>query len=81
MVCKLSTKFDKDIDDLIIEGDRSLVVDNELKPFIKSLGHVFRNCVDHGIELPENRLEKNKEEIGTIICQFKQINNKFRKRY
>ena len=76
MVSKLASKFEKEINELIIDGDKNLVVDNELKPFIKSLGHLFRNCIDHGIERPDIRIGKNKEEKGTIMCQFKQINNK-----
>jgi len=57
-------------------GDKEILVKENIKPFIKSLGHIFRNSVDHGIEIPEIRIEKNKSEKGIIKCQFKQINNK-----
>lgn len=76
LVKKLSIRFSKDIDKLIIDGDKEILVKENIKPFIKSLGHIFRNSVDHGIEIPEIRIEKNKSEKGIIKCQFKQINNK-----
>ena len=76
LVKNLSQKFHKNIDELIIDGDKEILVKDEIKPFIKSLVHVFRNSVDHGIENPEDRVEKGKDESGIIICQFKEKNNK-----
>lgn len=72
LVKNLGQKFNKNIDELIIDGDRDILVTENVKPFIKSLVHVFRNSVDHGIENPEDRVEKGKDETGTIICQFKE---------
>ena len=53
-----------------------ILVKENIKPFIKSLVHVFRNSVDHGIENPDDRLLKEKDEAGTIVCKFKEKNNK-----
>ncbi|MDD2698208.1 MAG: cache domain-containing protein [Arcobacteraceae bacterium] len=75
LVEQLAKRFEKEIDELIIDGDKELLVGNQLKPFIKSLIHVFRNSVDHGIEMPDVRVEKYKEEMGTIACEFKEIDN------
>ncbi len=74
LVEQLSKKFEKEIDPLKITGDVELTIDERIKPFIKSLIHVFRNCVDHGIETQEERAEKNKNETGEITCKFKQEN-------
>ncbi len=71
MVEQLAKRFEKDVDELIIDGDKNLLVDETMKPFIKSLIHVFRNSLDHGIETAEERIENHKEEMGTIMCQFK----------
>ncbi len=76
VVKKLAQRFHKDVNELIIDGDKEYLVKENIKPFIKSLIHLFRNSVDHGIEMPEERLEKEKDEFGTIICQFKEKNNK-----
>ncbi len=73
LVAQLAKRFEKEIDELVIDGDRELLIDEKLKPFIKSLIHIFRNSVDHGIETPDIRVEKEKEEIGTISCEFKKI--------
>ncbi len=68
---QLAQRLEKEIYDFEIIGDSNFALQDQYKPFIKSLIHVFRNCVDHGIEKPEVRVEKNKDELGTIACNFK----------
>lgn len=51
-----------------IEGGETLVDPWQYYDFIKSLGHVFRNCIVHGVESFEERVENGKEEIGRITC-------------
>ena len=77
LVDELSMTLNKAIYDLNIDGDKDLKVPLRFKPFLKSLVHVFRNVVDHGIETPEERLRKNKDEIGTISCSFKTDDENF----
>lgn len=38
--------------------------------FCKTLIHLFRNAVDHGIETPDERLDAGKEEQGRLACQI-----------
>ncbi len=38
------------------------------RPFLRSLAHVFRNAVAHGIEPPQQRREAGKPEAGQITC-------------
>lgn len=71
-VKQTAKRLEKEIYDFEIIGDGKLSISDSLKPFIKSLVHVFRNSIDHGIELPETRLEKGKDETGTISCSFEQ---------
>lgn len=66
----LATRMGKEIYDFDIEGSRDFGISREFKPFIKSLIHVFRNAVDHGIEIPEIRVQSGKDEIGFIGCAF-----------
>lgn len=75
LVNQLSQRLGKDIYDFKVIGDSSIEVTSEYKPFVKSLMHVFRNCIDHGIEDPETRVEKDKDEKGTIICNFQKVDN------
>ncbi len=74
-VKQIAGKLDKYIYPLIIEGDKNISVSPKFKPFIKSLIHLFNNCVEHGIEDIETRLENQKDEIGSIKCEFNKIDN------
>ena len=67
---QLATRLEKEIYEFEIIGDNDIFVTDKYKPFIKSLIHIFRNGIDHGIETLDERLEKNKDEIGTIACSF-----------
>jgi two-component system chemotaxis sensor kinase CheA len=73
---QLALKLDKEIYEFEILGDESFIVSEKYKPFIKSLLHVFRNSIDHGIEDQETRLLKEKDEIGTISCSFSVDNDR-----
>jgi|GEM_PF-1496843 len=70
LVQQLATKFSKEIYEFDITGDSQILVTDEIKPFIKSLIHLFRNSVDHGIEPAEERAELEKDEVGTIRCEI-----------
>ena len=78
LINKLSHKFNKEIHPLVIKGNKGILVKEELKPFIKSLVHLFRNCMDHGIEMPHERLEKGKNERGTISCYINETENELK---
>jgi len=41
---------------------------DRFSPFLRSLGHVFRNAVIHGIEPPGERLRKAKNAAGRVTC-------------
>jgi len=49
----------------IIGGD-FLIDIKKFNPFVKSLIHIFRNCISHGIETPEERELNDKIEFGNI---------------
>jgi len=75
LVAQLSPALKKEIYDFEIEGDDTVLVEDKFRPFIKSLIHLFRNNVDHGIETPEQRALIGKDEIGTISCKFTKSSN------
>ncbi len=68
----LSNRLGKLMLPLKLDGDDILVECEKYKPFVKSLVHVFRNAVDHGIETPEERLELGKSAEGNIYCNVQQ---------
>ena len=51
---------------LKIEGEETEVDRAVLEQIKDPLLHLIRNCVDHGIEVPELRLQKGKPVAGTI---------------
>lgn len=69
-VKQLSLKLEKEVYELEIQGDEDIKVSTKIKPFIKSLVHLFNNCVDHGIEDIDTRADLYKDDIGTIKCKF-----------
>ncbi len=60
--------LEKNIYEFKISGGDEILMPLHFKPFFKSLVHVFRNAIDHGIEDLETRLEAGKSEIGLISC-------------
>ncbi len=65
LIRELSSSLGKNID-LITEG-ADTELDRQLIEVIRDpLTHLIRNCADHGIERPEERLAKGKPEMGEI---------------
>ena len=75
LVNQLAKRLEKEIYRFEIVGDGDIVITEEYKPFLKTLIHVFRNSIDHGIESPETRVENQKDERGMVECIFEQIDN------
>ncbi|MGE5504582.1 MAG: ATP-binding protein, partial [Actinomycetota bacterium] len=68
LIRQVATRLDKEVGPLVVEGDDVRVDPEVYGPFLRSLGHVFRNAVDHGIEDPDSRLAAGKNEMGAIRC-------------
>ncbi len=71
-VLKLAEKLEKTIH-FTIHGDDVYVDKEQYKGFFKSLVHVFRNSLDHGIESMDERISKGKRLNGSIKCGIKEI--------
>ncbi len=67
---RLAEKLGKKVD-FQIEIEEGLMVSRELaKSLNVSLGHLYRNCVDHGVEVPQKRQESGKDETGRIFVKI-----------
>lgn len=66
----LAGRLEKQIEPIIVSGDDCYVDKQRYLRFFKSLVHIFRNMIDHGIESPEERLESGKREYGKILCNI-----------
>jgi two-component system chemotaxis sensor kinase CheA len=61
---KLKKKITLDIDGSEAELDKTI-----LESLADPMTHILRNCCDHGIELPEERVQKGKPESGHITIR------------
>ena len=68
----LAMRLGKEIQAFQIEGDLCLVDTERFGPLVRSLVHVFRNALDHGIESAEERAAVGKNEQGMLSCVLHQ---------
>lgn len=74
LVRDLSKHLDKNVDFVTVGDDTELdksIIDVIGEPII----HLIRNCIDHGIETPEIRADRNKPEMGTIRFEANKAGN------
>jgi two-component system chemotaxis sensor kinase CheA len=65
LVRDTSKKVGKEIE-LITEGLKTELDKNIINKLENPLMHVIRNCIDHGIEMPEERVKNHKKNKGVI---------------
>ncbi|MBW7877209.1 MAG: chemotaxis protein CheA, partial [Candidatus Cloacimonetes bacterium] len=65
LVHDLSNKTHKKID-LVIRGEDTEIDKTLVESLSDPLVHLIRNCADHGIESPKERIQAGKPETGTI---------------
>ncbi len=81
LVRDLTNRLQKDVD-LVIQGEHTELDKTVLERIVDPLVHLVRNGIDHGIELPEQRVAAGKDprgvltlnafhEGGSIIIQIK----------
>ena len=69
LIRQTAVRLEKEVVPLQVLGGMDVWIDPQAyRSFLRSLTHVFRNAVVHGIEDPDTRLEMGKEETGNIIC-------------
>ena len=65
LVRDLSAKAGKKIQ-LVLSGEETELDKTVIESIGDPLTHLVRNSADHGLETPEERLDNNKQELGTI---------------
>jgi two-component system chemotaxis sensor kinase CheA len=73
----IALKLNKAIAEIEIVGEMIYINRQIYANFLKSMIHIFRNIVDHAIELPEERVEQGKDERGRIRCNLLKSNSSF----
>ena len=69
-VANLAERLEKLIYPVVMNTEIILVNPDLYHDFTNSLVHVFRNAVDHGLEAPDERLDKGKDEYGNIVVSL-----------
>lgn len=65
LVRDVSRTLDKKIE-LVMSGENTELDKTVMEKIGDPLVHLIRNSIDHGIEMPDARLEKGKPETGTV---------------
>jgi two-component system chemotaxis sensor kinase CheA len=74
LIRDLSKQLSKDID-FEVKGDDTELDKNLVDSLADPLMHLIRNCIDHGIETPEERKALNKSSAGVIRFNAYQSGN------
>lgn len=64
----LAARLHKQLAPIVVRGDDVALPAETYGEFFRSLVHVFRNAVDHGIEEPDDRALAGKPADGAIRC-------------
>ncbi|MCL1924709.1 MAG: chemotaxis protein CheA, partial [Defluviitaleaceae bacterium] len=70
IVRDMCRQLKKDVQ-LEVVGEDTEVDKNIIEHISDPLMHIIRNSIDHGIELPDVRAEKGKDERGTVVLEAK----------
>lgn len=65
LIRDLSDELNKKVE-FVIKGEGTELDKSIIDVIREPVMHILRNCIDHGIETPDERLEKGKTEQGTI---------------
>ena len=74
LVKSISKIAGKNINEIKFENENIRIDPNQFKEFFNVLIHLFRNCVDHGIEVESVRRKIGKSPEGNISVAFDVLN-------
>jgi len=75
---EIASTQEKKLTEFKIIGGEDILTPIHFKPFLKSLIHLFRNAIDHGVEELENRLMIGKSEYASIKCEIESNKDNFK---
>jgi len=71
LVRDLSKKSGKEVN-LLMQGEETEIDRNMVEEIYEPLVHMIRNSVDHGVEMPVERIAAGKDPVGTINISAEQ---------
>ncbi|NOQ29569.1 MAG: hypothetical protein GQ570_00450 [Helicobacteraceae bacterium] len=75
---EIASTQEKKLVEFKIVGGEDILTPIHFKTFIKSLIHLFRNAIDHGVEDLETRLTLKKSEYASITCHIENNKDNFK---
>lgn len=72
MVRDLAAKLDKKVE-LKTIGETTELDKGLVEKIADPLTHLVRNCLDHALELPEQRIAQGKDPVGTVTLRASQV--------
>jgi two-component system chemotaxis sensor kinase CheA len=69
-VTGLAERMEKVVNPIVITGGEFMADTETYYDFSRSLIHVFRNIIDHGVETVDDRIAAGKEEAATVSCHM-----------
>lgn len=70
MLSDLSVNLEKKIKPIVVTGNYKLIDKSQMSRVNDMLVHCLRNALDHGIELPDDRVNKGKDPAGQVSLDF-----------
>jgi light-regulated signal transduction histidine kinase (bacteriophytochrome) len=67
----LADRLEKELLPICVQGDAVSLPPERFSAFFRSLVHLFRNAIAHGIERPDERVLKGKAAEGSIRCDVR----------
>jgi two-component system, chemotaxis family, sensor kinase CheA len=71
VVRDLARSLNKDVQ-LVLQGEETDLDKNLVEALADPLVHLVRNAVDHGVEMPDDRIAKGKSRTGTVKLSAEQ---------
>jgi signal transduction histidine kinase/CBS domain-containing protein len=68
-IAQVALRLGREVAPIVVLGDDVMVDPDAVRALQRSLVHVFRNAVAHGIEDADERLAAGKNEAGRITCR------------
>jgi len=68
LVRDLSAELNKEVR-LVLEGLDTEIDKSMIEKLLNPMMHIIRNCIDHGIEHPRERIDAGKPAAGTILVR------------
>jgi two-component system chemotaxis sensor kinase CheA len=69
----VAERLGKKVKPMVIEGGDLRIFPGPYQGFFSALVHAFRNAIDHGLEMPEEREWAGKDPAGTIRVSVAQV--------